>query len=579
MTEGYKVGITIALNNQVSKGLMLIAGQMGRTNAQALQLKTTLNQIKMLGIGGAIMGGVGYAGLHALGKTIDAAKEYQQAFAQFKSLNLGDNIDSQANKFARSSSVIGASATDLMTTLRDLTAVFGGKDINMPRQLASGLAQLKYANQAVYGGKGIDFNETQLRNLERIVEMKGGFKSPQDFLAQAGMMQQVIAGTGGLVKPSDYLNFIKTSGVSGRLLTDKSFYYGMEPLIQEMGGNRVGTGLMSAYNNLAQGRSTVRASTELMKLGLIDPNMVEYTKIGTIKQVRPGALKDTAGFGANPYQWMQDTLLPAMRAKGINSEQGVLQEMGVLFGNRTASSLFSLMFLQQEKIAKNMKLSEGAMSTDEMVKLARSSPQGAEMALGKSWENLKIAAGEALLPIIIPALNGLAAVLRFIAREAAAHPYLFNSLIYGFAGLSAALLFSGAVLTLKAAFLGINLLMPVLGTTLSGTVIPAIAGLTAALIPFAAAAASIAAIVYHKDIANAIDRTSWGQKLGDSLLHAKEWLTAPSSSGKTVQVTSQVHLDGRQIASVVTQHQANTANAPLSSGSGFDGRLHPNWGF
>ena len=70
-----------------------------------------------------------------------------------------------------------------------------------------------------------------------------------------------------------------------------------------------------------------------------------------------------------------------MRARGITSEQGVLQELGVIFGNRTASSLFSLMFLQQEKIAKNMALSKNAMGTDELIKLTRSSPQGADMAL------------------------------------------------------------------------------------------------------------------------------------------------------------------------------------------------------
>lgn len=275
MTEAYKVGITIALTNQVSRGLMLIQGDLARTDAKAKQLHATLRQIKLLGVGGAILGGAGYAGLHALGKTIEAAKEYQQALAQFKSLNLGDAINSQADKFARGSSVIGASATDLMKTTRDLTTVLG--DFGLAKQLAPGFSQLKFANQAVYGGHGMDFSENQLRSLEKIIEMKGGFKSPRDFLDQASMMQQVIAGTGGMVKPSDYLNFIKTAGVAGRLLDNKSFYYGMEPLIQEMGGNRVGTGLMSAYNNLAQGRSTVRASTELMRLGLIDPSMVEST--------------------------------------------------------------------------------------------------------------------------------------------------------------------------------------------------------------------------------------------------------------------------------------------------------------
>ena len=580
MTEAYKVGITIALTNQVSRGLFLIRGDLAKTDAQAKMLKATLKEIKLLGFGGAILGGIGYAGLRALGKTIDAAKEYQQALAQFKSLNLGDAINSQADKFARGSSVIGASATDLIRTTRDLTTVLG--DFGLAKQIAPGFAQLKFANQAVYGGHGMDFSENQLRSLEKIIEMKGGFKSAPDFLAQAGMMQQVIAGTGGMVKPSDYLAFIKTAGVAGRLLDNKAFYYGMEPLIQEMGGNRVGTGLMSAYNNLAQGRSTVRASTELMKLGLLDPSMVEYTKIGTIKQVRPGALKDTAGFGSNPYEWMQQTLLPAMRAKGITSEGGVLQELGVLFGNRTASSLFSLMFLQQEKIAKNMKMSQNAMGTDALVKLARSSPQGAEMALGKSWENLKIAAGNALIPIIIPAMNKLAEAIRIFGEWVYRHPRMFDTLIYGFAGLSAALLFSGSVLALRAAFLGFNILMPGLVTAM-GMLVPSLStmgvlatSLGVSLGACAAAAAvliaALAPLAYHQKIASKIDKAAPG--IGDFLFKAttpSEWFSA-SSSGNQGNIIINNHIDPEKNTQSVVNRMTGRMNGPATSTSGFDGR-------
>src|SRR4051794_1019011 len=98
MTDAYKVGITIALTGSISKGLSLIRGDLMKTDAAAKKLQATLKEIKALGITGAILGGAGFAGLHALGKTIDAAKEYQQALAQFKSLNLGNAINTQADK-------------------------------------------------------------------------------------------------------------------------------------------------------------------------------------------------------------------------------------------------------------------------------------------------------------------------------------------------------------------------------------------------------------------------------------------------------------------------------------------------
>ena len=569
MTEAYKVGITLALTNLVSRGLYAIRGDLAKTDAQAIKLKSTLKEIKLLGISGVLLGGAGAAGLHALGKTVEAAKEYQQAFAAFKAINLGDAINTQADKFARGSSVIGASATDLMRTTRDLHTVLN--DFDLAKQLTPGFAQLKYANQAVFGGHGLNFNEAQLRDLERIIEMKGGFKSAPDFLSQASMMQQVIASTGGMVKPTDYLNFIKT-GVSGRLLSDKSFYYGMEPLIQEMGGNRVGTALMSAYANLGQGRTTVRAANEMMRLGILDPKMVEYTKIGTIKQVKPGALKGMDLFTSNPFEWLKTVLLPAMASKGITSEKAVLNEISAIMTNRTGASLYSLMYLQQHKIEKAMAISQNAMTPAQMTKLALSTPEGAEMALGAAWKNLKTAAGEALLPIIIPALNKLASVLRFLGQWAYRHPRMFDALIYGFAGLSAALLFSGSVLTLKAAFLGINLLFPAIATTITASVIPALVALSAALVP-------LALITNHKKVADIIDE--WSPNIGNYLYamtvpgggkYIRAYQDIPARKDKT-QVTTNIHLDGRQVATSVTEHQSKAANAPASSAAGFDGRM------
>ena len=46
----------------------------------------------------------------------------------------------------------------------------------------------------------------------------------------------------------------------------------------------------------------------------------------------------------------------------------------------------------------------------------------------------------------------------------------------------------------------------------------------------------------------------------------------PARKDKT-QVTTNIHLDGRQVATSVTEHQSKAANAPASSAAGFDGRM------
>ena len=579
MTEVYKVGITIALTNKVSSALSLIRGDLAKTDAAALRLKSTLKEIKLLGVGGAILGGAGFMGLKALEKGYDAAKKYEQALNQFKSLSLGDAVNRDADKFARGSQVIGASATDLISTVRDLHTALG--DYGMAKSLGAQVAQMKFANQAVFGGHGMDFSERQLQAMEKIIEMKGGFKSPAQFMAQADMMQKVISGTGGMVKPSDYLQFIKTAGVGGRLLSNESFYYAMEPLIQEMSGGRVGTGTMSAYNNLAQGKSTVRAAREMMRLGLLDPKNVDYDKIGQVKSIHPGALKGMDQFTSDPFEWMKSVLIPSMAAKGITGEKAILNEMGAIFGNRTGSNLFSLMYLQQDKIAKNMAISKNAMGVDQLVKMAKSSPQGAEMALGKSWENLKIAAGEALIPIVIPALLKLAEGFRSLGGVIDRHPTLFKYLVEGAAALSALALAGGSILILTAGVKAVGLLarfaLPL--STMAG--IP-LAGMASGLGLLTAALAALVPILYHKQIAAWID--SHAPAVGDALLATRDFLTsgakpssgnrgyAPPSSGKSTTVHTQVNLDGRQIATAVSQHQARAANGPASSGSGFDAR-------
>jgi hypothetical protein len=366
---------------------------------------------------------------------------------------------------------------------------------------------------------------------------------------------------------------------------------------------------MSAYNNLAQGRSTVRAAKEMMRLGILDPHMVEYDKIGQVKRILPGALRGMDEYTSNPYQWMKDVLIPHMAGKGITSEKDVLNEMGAIFGNRTGSNLFSLMFLQQDKIAKNMGISKKAMDVNALLGLAKSSPQGAEMALGMAYENLHIAVGESILPIIIPGLLKLADAFRWLGQWISQHPVKFDWLIKGFAGLAAALMFSGIVLTLKAAFLGLSIVMSPLRMAFTGAA-TAVGSMTLALGALSAVAAAFAVAYYHKEIADAIDKRApgigegyykfvnglhdgplkkllmWdaytpsapsdskGFSYGDlfSGRYAGPQTFAPPASGKQVQVSTQVNLDGRQIASVITKHQANAASGPSTSGSGFDPR-------
>ncbi len=65
-----------------------------------------------------------------------------------------------------------------------------------------------------------------------------------------------MAASGGMVLPEDYLAMMKNRGIAAKQLDNKSFYFGMSHIIQQIGGNRAGTQLSSAYQNLMMGRTT-----------------------------------------------------------------------------------------------------------------------------------------------------------------------------------------------------------------------------------------------------------------------------------------------------------------------------------
>ena len=219
----------------------------------------------------------------------------------------------------------------------------------------------------------------------------------------------------------------KTGGVATRLMSNKAFWAESAPMIQEMGGPRFGTALMSAHQNLAMGRGSLQAMKEAVRLGLIDSKLIEYTKIGTIKRVLPGALKNGELYGSSKFQYLLDVMIPAIRAAGIKGPGGkmvtgdaitdmqIVNELNYLFSQRTASNAFSQMYLQRDKIEKNIGVTENAMGLDQINDLAKKSPTGAEAEFDAAWKDLKTEFGKNIMPQVTEMMKGFAEVFRGLA--------------------------------------------------------------------------------------------------------------------------------------------------------------------
>lgn len=468
----------VELASQQKRLAASAAKQQRVTNAtqHADKLRNKAGNLAMAGAGATATGAVLGA---PVVKGLNEAKHYQTEVGRVNALGLGDKVSAEAVAFARNMKTYGTSQLDNLQLMRDGMSAFA--DVHHAEMVAPTLAKMKFANHAFFGeAEGAD-NERKFMDMLKVIELRGGLESKEKFEAQANIVQQVITATGGRVGPNEWLNMIKTGGIAAKGLKDDAFYYQMEPLVQEMSGNRVGTSLMSAYQNLYQGRTTKRSARKLDEFGLIgDKSKVTPDKAGQIAFLDPGALLGSELFRENQFEWMEKILLPQLAKKGITEKKQVLDAIGSIFSNRTASNLYSQMYLQRVQIHKNEKLNRGAADIGRLEKLGRDSAAGKELEAQSKLANLKLTMGEKILPLYAQGLElAIAAVQRlngFMERN----PTVAKIMITAFAVLAGLMLVLGPLMLGIAAMIGpyamLHVMFAKIGVT-GGVLTPILRGL------------------------------------------------------------------------------------------------------
>ncbi|MDN2703460.1 phage tail protein [Janthinobacterium sp. SUN100] len=442
----------VELASQQKRLAASAAKQQRVTNAtqHADKLRNKAGNLAMAGAGATATGAVIGA---PVVKGLNEAKHYQTEVGRVNALGLGDKVSAEAVAFARNMKTYGTSQLDNLQLMRDGMSAFA--DVHHAEMVAPTLAKMKFANHAFFGEEEGADNERKFMDMFKVIELRGGLESKEKFEAQANIVQQVITATGGRVGPNEWLNMIKTGGIAAKGLKDDAFYYQMEPLVQEMSGNRVGTSLMSAYQNLYQGRTTKRSARKLDEFGLIgDKSKVTPDKAGQIAFLDPGALLGSELFRENQFEWMEKVLLPQLAKKGITEKKQVLDAIGSIFSNRTASNLYSQMYLQRVQIHKNEKLNRGAANIGQLEKLGRDSAAGKELEAQSKLANLKLTMGEKILPLYAQGLEmAISAITRlngFMERN----PTVAKVMIAGFAVIASVLLVLGPLMLGIAAMIG-----------------------------------------------------------------------------------------------------------------------------
>lgn len=421
--------------------------------------------VRTAAMAGAGMAATGSAALFAMRKPIDESKSVDVEQNRIASLGFGKKATDEAIQYARAMKTFGTSTLDNLTLVRDGVTAFG--DVHHAQWVAPTLAKMKFANEAMYGDHGVE-NEKKFMDMLKVIEMRNGLKSKESFTEQANIIQQVITATGGRVQAEEWLNVIKTGGIAAKGMDNKAFYYKMEPLVQEMGGHRVGTSMMSAYQNLYQGRTTQRAANNLDKLGLIgDYSKVHHNKTGDLSYLDIGAIKGADLFKKDQFAWMEKVLVPALNAKGITKESDVIDAIGSIFSNRTASNLFAQMYMQRDQIHKNAKLNEGAFNIDQLNTQAQSSTAGQELEARAKLHDAYLQFGQTILPIYTQALIMASNAMQSFTGWMQQNPTLAKALGTGLLIIAAGLVAIGGLLLvfspLILSMLSLRLMMVTLG--------------------------------------------------------------------------------------------------------------------
>lgn len=401
-------------------------------------------------------------------KGLGEAKHYDLEKLRIGALGLGDPSTKDALAFAAQMKAYGVSQVEKAELMRDALSVFA--DTHHAEMVMPTLAKMKFANAAVFGQAEGAENERKFVDMLKVIELRGGLASEGEFKKQADMVQKVISATGGRVQAGEWLQVIKRGGLAAKGMDSEAFYYTLEPLVQEMDGATVGTAMMSAYQNLYQGKTTKRALHNLDKFGLIaDRSKVQEDKAGQVSFMDPGALKGAELFRKNQFAWVEQVLLPALAAKGITSQAQVQDAIGSILSNRTASNLISQMVVQRDQIHKNMRLNSGAAGIDQLDTAARGLSQGKELETLARVHDLEKSLGEKVLPLYARGLELVGQAAESVTTFMRDHPTLAKAAAVAVGALAASLLVLGPIMLAVASVLGpyamLHILFAKLGVT------------------------------------------------------------------------------------------------------------------
>ncbi|WP_213876162.1 hypothetical protein [Pseudomonas sp. dw_358] len=581
------------------------------------------------------MGGLAIAG--AMKAPVENAMEYQRELAKLQQYGLGTAQIADAQKFVQANAIIGTSIQDRMRLFADAQGSFresglgGQQALEAARMMSPVLANYQVANSLLSGGHQ-EMAHAQFMNLNKTVELMGGLTDPAKAAAIADGVFKASQSSGKMVSERDLKQFMAYGGVAVSSLTPKTVFAGLEPIIGALGGSAVATGLMTAYSR-THGMMAMTPSlmtNEALRLGIWEADKVTRTKGGGARFEHGSPMNlELANLMNTNTNAFSMKLMDIYRSKGITSVDDIGRENAILFG-RTGGKIYSQIMSQMPVLLNSELAYDKALGISQTIEATKGSPMMKMLEYHKALEDLGLAVGNAVMPVLMPMIAGLT----HLAQAMSKHPTLVAGLTYAFMGLGAYLVTGGLITAIVAAGRGFMILGPALKGAFS-IALPAlrllgtgimVVGRALLMNPIGLAITAIAGAAYllwnnwaeiktnlfevwggiktgivqlfHGDIGGAfltfkhVFLLGWQTLFNTLIAGVNKVLPAsmaiskmtfadtpvrqamaapvPGKSSMLVQLTSITHLDGRKLSETVSYHQARELARPQTTPQGFD---------
>lgn len=369
---------------------------------------------------------------------------------------------------------------------------------------------------------------------------------------------RISVATGGRFSPQDFKRLASNAGPLFRMMNSQSL---VEAAVLSMGlgASKTGTGINALGLQFLGGKMNEASAMLLEKLGLVDAKGAIHIPIGTW-MLRPGAVKGQKEFAQDPFQWVENTMLPAIKktypklwksaGSVVSSKMSKEQQLTALYqlfsripgGKLAAEVMFSEPLLQKYMGA--VKQTPGPKKSLDI--LSKNDPLNALEQFTAAIGGLMAAFAKPSVKDAVAALHELSGVANNLSNWSLKHPQASHAI--GLAGAGA-----GGYGAYKAARAMWHYARKMLGSGDEGgaeadaTFLEAGAIGECGLLASAALPAALIAAILH-EIKRAADEESPGAK------KFYDWINGGGSL--PVHVTN-----GHDLSHGVTHHQARMAGS------------------